>query len=225
MDWKQFDCVVCDVVGTLIEPKPSVAEAYGSAARRFGSSQSLEEVTRRFRAVYADVERRDHAGALTTNEQTERCRWREIVGRVLDVADVDSCFELLFAHFAEPESWRVFDDVEPFFQALKRSGKRIVLASNFDERLVRIAASLVPLHAADAIVISSAVGFRKPHHRFYDAVIEIAQCPSDRVLFIGDDCVNDLQPARACGMCAALIDRANYRSTPLGVISTLRELL
>jgi len=50
-----------DAVGTLIAPQPSVAEAYWSIGRQFGSQLALEEVGRRFSKVFRETEQNDCA--------------------------------------------------------------------------------------------------------------------------------------------------------------------
>ena len=42
------DTVVFDVVGTLLEPAPSVSEAYKKSAEKFGCSMSVGEIAQRF---------------------------------------------------------------------------------------------------------------------------------------------------------------------------------
>src|SRR5205823_3691320 len=90
---------------------------------------------------------------------------------VLDdvAANSDTLFDSLWQHFAAPASWRIYDDVAALAE-LRRRGYRIGIASNFDSRLLAIAAAYPPLAICDAIFVSSSVGFTKPDRRFFRAV-------------------------------------------------------
>ena len=73
--------VVFDVVGTLIEPTPSVARAYQIAGRRQGVELAEPEIARRFSQAWARQEAADAAArpAFSTSQQREHDRWRLIV--------------------------------------------------------------------------------------------------------------------------------------------------
>src|SRR4051812_29354100 len=95
--------IVLDAVGTLIEPSPSVSEAYARAARRQGVAIELAEVKRRFREQFATDEIDEQRGPLATDEPTEHRRWRRIVARCLpEVPDGDLAFAELWDHFGDP---------------------------------------------------------------------------------------------------------------------------
>ena len=73
--------VVFDVVGTLVEPVPSVAEAYAAAGRRHGLDLGAAEIDPRFRAAWRRQEGIDAVATppFTTSRGRERARWRAIV--------------------------------------------------------------------------------------------------------------------------------------------------
>jgi putative hydrolase of the HAD superfamily len=60
---------------------------------------------------------------------------------------------------------------------------------------------------AEPLIISSEVGFRKPHPSFYRAACASLALPPDRVLFVGDDPENDVLGPRRSGLRGVLIDR------------------
>ena len=226
-EWGAIRGIVLDAVGTLIEPRPSVAEAYAEAARRQGVLLDWCEVRDRFRRHFGDDEVDDLRGPLATDEATERRRWRRIVGGVLpEVTDPTLAFDELWDHFGRPESWRAFDDVAPALRRLEALDLPMRIASNFDGRLRDVLRGLPGLvHLADGAVISSAVGRRKPHPDFYVAACErLALAPRD-VLCVGDDPENDYRGPRRAGMPAALIDRDGRVSGDMPRFSGLRELL
>jgi len=112
--------VIFDAVGTIMEPSPSVGEAYWKIGRRFGSRHSVEEVAARFRTRFQSFCSSGQSDHLS-NEQIELSRWRQIVESVLDdVDDMEACFAAVHDHFSRPEAWRVFPDVAPTLKDLKK---------------------------------------------------------------------------------------------------------
>ncbi len=65
----------------------------------------------------------------------------------------------------------------------------------------------------DFIVTSIKTGWRKPHTEIYKAAIDLAHCPTEKMLFLGDDFENDVEAPSALGMKTLLLDRRNrYRN-------------
>ncbi len=127
--WNGIVGIVFDAVGTLIRPDPSVAEAYAATAARQGVRLALDVVRARFQVHFENDEVRGNGGALSTDEATERRRWRKIVIGVLpEIPDVDRAFDELWEHFSTPGSWRCFPDVAPALRALAAKGSRCASA-------------------------------------------------------------------------------------------------
>jgi len=201
--------IVLDAVGTLIDPCPSVADAYAEAARRQGVVLDRVEVRDRFRRHFGEDEVDDLRGPLATDEAVERHRWRRIVAGVLpEVADPALAFEQLWDHFGRPGAWRAFNDVVPALRRIEALGLPVRVASNFDGRLRGVLRGLDGLAGlSDGAVISSEVGRRKPHPDFYRAACDRMGLPPDRVLCVGDDPENDSRGPRRAGLPAVLVDR------------------
>ena len=219
------EAVVIDAVGTLIDPRPTVAEVYAAAARRQGMEVDTATVRRRFKEHFRRDEEDDLRGPMVTDEAIEYRRWRRIVGGVLPrLPDPDRAFLELWEHFGLPDAWATFDDGPPALESLRRAGLAIVVGSNFDGRLRRVLRGLPGLgDLAASAVISSEVGVRKPHPDFYRAVCDRLGLPPGRVLSVGDDPENDGAGARRAGLRALLVDRGPAELPP-GVVGDLREL-
>ena len=185
----------------------------------------------------AESDRRKGPDGLLTSEESERVRWRWIVGQVFeefeDVRVVDRVFEDLFIHFARPESWRCFRDVAAAVARLDEAGLPMVIASNFDQRLHSVCGGWPPMQQARAVVVSSEVGWKKPGKGFYAALVQECGCRADQVLMVGDDHLNDFEGARHSGLQAVLLDRsartverhaASPRTSRPVVISSLSDL-
>lgn len=207
--WDGIEAIVLDAVGTLIEPWPAVAEVYAQAALRQGVTLDRDVVRTRFRQAFGSDETVETLDALATDEPTEIERWRRIVGSVLpETPDLDRAFEELWTHFERPDSWRCFADVGPTLTALAARGLPIVIASNFDGRLRRVVAGLPELSGRrPTLVISSEVGYRKPHPEFYRAVESALGRRPERLLMVGDDLENDVSGARRAGFRGVWLDR------------------
>lgn len=219
--------VFFDAVGTLLVPEPPAIEIYLAVAACRGLTLSSGEVGRRFRAAYWAEEEADRLAAWVTNEQRELARWRRIVGTTLaGIRDPEACFRELFEHFAHPAAWRVDSDTGPVLAALRNQDLILGIGSNYDARLEAVLKGfpqLADLH--DRMVISAAVGYRKPAQAFFQEVIRLAACEPGEILFVGDDFDNDYLGARSAGLQAALLDPTKNDARAAFRISRLRQLL
>lgn len=235
---RRIRAVAFDAVGTLIHPRPSVADIYARIGRRHGSRRTRDEVARRFRDafVYAETEAPsspaewDRPDRLRCDEAGERSRWRTIVTTVLDDADDPlACFEELFAHFARPDAWAAFPDVADSLADLRRMGFVTAVASNFDSRLLGLCRDIPALSDVAVRVVSSQAGYRKPSRKFYGALAAACGVAADAVLMVGDDWANDVLGARHAGLQAVYLSRDEPAETPRdrrepAAIRTLRTL-
>ncbi|MBV8384182.1 MAG: HAD-IA family hydrolase [Planctomycetaceae bacterium] len=218
--------IVLDAVGTLIDPSPPVAEVYAAAARRQGVHLEVAVVKSRFQRHFRDDELDEARGPLATDEPGEYRRWRRIVTSVLgEVPDPRRAFDELWDHFGRPEAWSCFPDVAPALRAIREAGLAVRIASNFDARLRSVVAGLRELsEVVEPVIISSEVGFRKPHPAFFRATCEGLGLPPDRVLCVGDDPDNDVRGAVDAGLRGLLLDRRGRRPEDLPFVTSLAEL-
>ena len=132
--------------------------------------------------------------------------------------------------FSRVPDGQVNDKVARALCRLHRSGLRCVLACDTQRpETVRRRT----LHAAGisayfhALVLSSELGWRKPHPRFYAAVIEAAGVDPANIVFVGDTPAKDASGPRAHGMEAVLIapdGRPQDLDPRIGVIHRFAEL-
>jgi len=225
--WNGIRGIVFDAVGTLIKPVPSVAEAYVSAARRQGVVLDRDDVKSRFEVHFQSDEVHAEQGALTTDEATERRRWRKIVTGVLpEVAEPDRAFDELWDHFSRPDSWRCYPDVAPVLDALGVRGISVCVGSNFDQRLRGVVLGLPELRGRmESLVISSEVGYRKPHPSFFRAACAHLGLPPAKVLCVGDDPENDVRGAIRAGLSGLLLERGIRPASDLPYVTDLTALI
>jgi putative hydrolase of the HAD superfamily len=213
-----------DAVGTLIFPSPPAHEVYAAVAARQGATLDPLVVREQFVAAYKQEEAADRTSGWRTSEERERTRWRTIVTSALaELPDPEGGFLDLFEHFAQPASWQVNPDAAAVLDAFTHRGLILGMGTNYDSRVERVVAGLPDLvPVAGRLVISAAVGFRKPAVEFFQKVIRAAGCAPHEILFVGDDPENDFDGARAAGLHAILLDPKNPGS---GRIASLLELL
>lgn len=224
---KTVRAVFFDAIGTLLFPEPSAIEVYGAVAARRGLHMSLDEIRSRFISAYRAEESADKSADWVTSESREELRWRRIVGATLQgITDPDACFRELFDHFARPDAWRVNPDAEFVLARLQERKLVLGIGSNYDSRLLPVLDGLIALvPVRDRVVISAAIGFRKPALEFFREIVHRAECAAGEVLFVGDDYRNDYLGASAAGLEAILLDPSKHRPEAEKHIGRLRSLL
>ncbi len=75
------------------------------------------------------------------------------------------------------------------------------------------------------VVTSVAVGKRKPHPEIYNVAVGISGVSADRIMFIGDDFVNDYIAPISLGMKAAYYDKHDQHSDAKLKFTNFNELL
>lgn len=194
--------VVFDVVHTLVEPWPSVAIAYHEAGLRHGVALDPEVIQPRFRAAWRRQEELDAIASppFATSRDRESDRWRQIVSEIFsDAATIDPIFADLWDHFGRPEAWRPVPVGSDLLLAARRAGLPVALASNFDERLLGLAAVVEPLTLAHSVFASSELGWRKPSGEFFREVERRLGLGPEELLLVGDDPELDVAAARRAG--------------------------
>jgi putative hydrolase of the HAD superfamily len=194
--------VVFDVVGTLVEPSPSVAVAYQRAASRHGLTVDAAVIQQRFKAAWRRQEMVDAAAvpAFATSRGREAERWRAIVDDVFSGSAASAAiFADLWEHFGQLDAWQPLAHGSDLVRRALDAGVTVALASNFDERLLAIAERLEPLSWVPHVFASSEIGWRKPAPEFFRWVEQRLGCGPDEVLLVGDDPELDVAAARRVG--------------------------
>ncbi len=210
-----------DVGGTLIEPWPSVGRVYAEVAARHGErGLDPDKVTRRFAAAW------QRAGVRFDYSRTA---WARLVAETFAglsaVAGDPEFFADLYAHFARPDPWRVFDDVVPALSALRRRGFRLAVVSNWDDRLRPLLRALDLERHFEVIAVSCEVGAHKPDPRIFAWAAQALGVPPAATLHVGDSWDADVCGARRAGLRAVGLARTG-RAAPMatGWIASLAEL-
>jgi putative hydrolase of the HAD superfamily len=165
------------------------------------------------------------SGGYETSEREERSRWQRIVAAtLLELPDQPRAFAELWEHFSTASSWRLYPDVEPALRSIKALGWRLGVGSNFDSRLRAILGSFSVTEELDALLISSEVGWRKPHPDFYQSVPRTLELEPREIVWIGDSPAHDLIGPQEVGFQAILLDRTARYPDLSPRIGTLGEV-
>jgi putative hydrolase of the HAD superfamily len=217
------DAILFDAAETLFTTKSTVGEIYHALAQRYGSLATAEEIQQAFQREF------QHSGPLST--QSEQAWWRDVVHRVfLDVGMVEN-FEEFFAEvydqFRDARVWRLFPETRSVLDRLRQAGLKLGVVSNFDSRLYTVLNDLQILDAFATITISSETGYAKPQPEIFAAAVQAAGVAPNRVLFTGDNLMDDYQAAREAGLDAYLLDRSGRYADIQKIrrIASLQEIL
>lgn len=122
--------------------------------------------------------------------------------------------------------FKLFDDVLPTLDFLKRKGLILGLLTNLDRDMKPIARELGLESLLDFIVTSGETGADKPNPKIFLAALQKAGVKADEAVHVGDQYKIDVQGARGVGIKPILLDRYNQypEITDCPRISRLTEL-
>ena len=223
---RSIRAVLFDAVGTLIYGDPGVIDVYFRLGATHGSRLPVEVVGRRFLAALDAFHPRPAGGdvPLVTSQEKEYQRWQAIVADVFtDLPDTLPLFNELWIHFAQPESWRVYEDVQSTLEKLSEEGLQCSVASNFDERLDGIARHIFPTTQVRHVFHSAGLGVRKPSVGFFRRIEHAISLAPHQLMLVGDSHEMDYQAAKQAGWNAIWLRRGEAELDS-DQVSDLRQL-
>ena len=86
------------------------------------------------------------------------------------------------------------------------------------------------MHVINYLTTSETVGYRKPHPKIFEDMIDQLGVKPSEIMYVGDDALNDVAPARAMGMVSVWYKQEDAELEPLTeevdyTITTIEELL
>lgn len=100
----------------------------------------------------------------------------------------------------DQESIAIYPDVRALLMDLKAAGTTVALCSNWSWDLDRHLYFNEIESLFDTVICSAIVGYRKPHPEIFNALLAELKLPPERVAFVGDDWIADIQGATAAGL-------------------------
>ncbi len=211
---KDPKAVFLDAAGTLFESVTPVAVTYAELAKPFGKNVSYEEISLRFRNCFSTAPPMAFPGAEGQRLRAlERAWWHDVVRRIFEPAETflgfEDYFDELFAYFARPDSWALYDDSLVTLEALKDRNIPIALISNFDSRVLTIIQGLGIADYFDSVFISSSAGFAKPAPEIFFLALERYGIAPHEAIHVGDSPETDVEGALNAGVRPILLDRCD----------------
>ncbi|MES1194092.1 MAG: HAD-IA family hydrolase [Solirubrobacterales bacterium] len=216
----RLQVVLLDALGTLLELEPPAPRLRGElAVRGVAVSEAEAAVALRAEIAYYRAHHDEAVDAAALDDLRDRCT------AVLDGALPEHARgtpDLRKALLASLR-FRPYPEVPEVLAALRTSGLRLVVVSNWDVSLHEALAQtgLTPL--LDGAISSAEVGAAKPAPEIFERALALAGgiAPAAAV-HVGDDLAADVAGARAAGIASVLVVR-NGAASPDGV-TTLGDL-
>ncbi len=208
--------VLLDAAGTLVELRPPAPLLQRILLERHGIAVPLADSSRGMRAEIAYYRAHMYEGrdAATVTALRDRCA--EELRRALRSAAPDvarlSRSEMTDALLGSL-LFRVFEDVTPALSAVRASGARTVVVSNWDAALEGLLAELGLRPQLDAVVSSGAFGAAKPDPAIFLEALRRVGVAAEHAVHVGDSLVDDVQGARAAGVEPVLLARDGAAGT------------
>jgi putative hydrolase of the HAD superfamily len=223
------DYVFFDFAGTLVEGVPNWEHPQIVVCAECGLTVTPARVKEAIWKVWGPLEGCEHVEASATEDAY--ARWigaieRQILaGLGLQESVLDRAARRVMELQVAPNSYRVYPDVLPTLESLRRRGLRLGIVSNFAWRLPELVAGLGLADRFDLILTSARVGYRKPRPEIFEHALATAGVAADKALYVGDDPECDEAGARAVGIRSLLIDRRRRAAPRVGQIRSLATLL
>lgn len=198
-------CVLFDLYGTLVdirlnEDVPALWEGLAVAiSDRGGTVGEPADVRRRYRLILAEEGKRRREGFVM---KATFARLLEEYGARNEVASIGRVFRRLSL-----ERLSIRPYVAPLFDALRKTSCTIGIVSNTEAVLTRFDLERYPLLlSADAVILSSDVGVKKPDPRIFHTALEILRSEPADTIVVGNSLSEDIAGARRAGLRAIYLD-------------------
>ena len=152
----------------------------------------------------------DEGDRWTTSPDRSRRFWGSVYDGVLERAGVpaaDGLGDALYETFTSFPTYRLFPEVLEALAALRDRGDRLGVVSNFEAWLPELLAYLEVRDLFEVRVISGIEGVEKPDPAIFELALDRAGVPAADATYVGDVPALDVDPPRALGMRAVLLDR------------------
>ena len=211
-----------DATGTLFDPFPSIGAIYAEVLHKQGVYLSEPELEMRFLSEF----HKSRAVPLeSVNDTLERERWIEVVQGILRDDYSEAIFESLWESLGRGNHWKPKPRLLKTLQSLQDLRFKLVIVSNWDNRLLKILEDLKLDSFFDQVFLSTELGVEKPSDQIFRTVAETLNASPSTLLHIGNSPVNDFKPAIRAGWNALLLhNRIPHGMEPGCVLGSIDQL-
>lgn len=224
---KPQKAVLFDALGTLVELEPPAPVLRAELGKRFGVAVTDQQATHAIAAEIAYYRVHLNEGRDGPGLARLRGRCSEVLRAALPPSDALSAVgpEALTAALLASLRFSSFPDVLPALTAMRASGHRLVVVSNWDASLPEVLDRLALAPLLDGIVTSAQSGTAKPAPAIFESALRLAGAQPRDAVHVGDSLDEDVAGARSAGIEPILV-RRNGTPGPPGVrtITTLADL-
>jgi len=207
-----LNAVLFDGAGTLFHTREPAGVSYAKMAARFGLEADERLITDSLRRVFAAAPGLAFGPGIEPARlrELEREWWRRLVRTTFagigTFSDFNAYFDALFAFFADPANWVCDPEAPMLLAALRESGLKLGVVSNFDHRIYRILEALGLSRYFESVTISSEAGYAKPSPEIFRIALAHHAVAPAQALHVGDSETLDGVGARAAGIAVVLVD-------------------
>jgi HAD superfamily hydrolase (TIGR01509 family) len=206
--------VLFDALGTLVRLEPPWPLLAGTLASRHGIEISESQARAAMRAEMTYYLEHHAEGRDSASLADLRARCAAVLGRALPHEAAALSEEQLIEVLLESLRFTPFPDAATSLGALRASGIRAAVVSNWDCSLGGVLAGLGLGGLVDAVLTSAEVGVPKPDPLIFESALAAVQCPPARAILVGDSLEIDVAGGRAAGIRSVLLDRGASASDP-----------
>lgn len=226
-----IEAVFFDAGETLLTPDPSWSELAVVKLGERGHEVAVEQMREAWRHVGDYFTKAAEEGFMFSVSHDDSKRfWTKLYIDQLEFLGIDDegAALVLYETFSNPENYKLFDDAVPTLEALKDTGLKLGLISNFESWLRYMLARFELLDLFEVVAISGDLNVEKPDAKIFEWAMREMGVSPDASLHVGDSPNFDAQPAHDLGMTGVLLDR-HGRWTDLEadypIVTTLGELV
>ena len=207
--------VFFDAGETLVYPHPSFVELFAEVLWEEGhrvDPQDLQELVHASSDRFNELMLSEKALNWSTSPERSRALWDLAYRMFLGGANIPEAehaklVNALYERFRTIASYRLYPDVLPTLERLRKAEVGIGLISNYEDWLEQLLETLEVSPFLDVSVISGIEGVEKPDTRIFEIALERAGVEAESSVYVGDNPIFDAEPAQKAGMLPVLIDR------------------
>ncbi|MDU0567811.1 HAD family hydrolase [Staphylococcus haemolyticus] len=221
MDLSHIKAIVFDLEGTLLD-------------RTKSRDKFIEEQYERFHDYFVHVQLADFKQKFIELDDDEDNDKPDLYKAIIKQFHIDRLtWKDLFNDFEMHFYRYVFPYYDTLYTLEKLSQNNYVLGviANGKSKIKQFRLHSLGLgHVINYLSTSETVGFRKPHPKIFEDMINQLNVPPEEIMYVGDDALNDVAPARAMGMVSVWFKHDDAELEPLEeevdfIITTSEELL